>query len=290
MSRGQEDRTIRVFITGSHGMLADALFKVLIGDRFQVSGMDIDQLDITRRDQVMEIIPSHKPDVIINCAAYTDVDGAESHVKEAFAINGYALEFLCEAANSIEARLLHISTDYVFSGHKKSPYKESDTPEPISVYGKSKWLGEMIVDKNARNYTIVRTSGLFGIKGRCFPQTILRLLDIQNEINVVYDQVLSPTYTVHLAQGIRCLVEKPLQGIVHVTNRESVSWFDFSRQVALLSGRDPSRIKPISTADFGAAAPRPAYSVLSNYRFEIHCGYKLPPWRDGLNRYLQEAK
>ena len=229
------------------------------------------QLDVTDRDAVRTVITGD--DIVINCAAWTDVDGAEDHEDEALRINRDGARNMAEAAGAV----LYVSTDYVFDGTKREPYVESDPVNPQSAYGRTKLAGERVTaEANPRHY-IVRTSWLFGPGGKNFVETMLGL---GPEVRVVDDQVGSPTFTGHLADALARLARTEDYGVHHLTASGSCSWFEFAREIFARAGSD-TRAEPCTTADFPRPAPRPAYSVLGSER-----GHRLPSWQEGLDAYL----
>jgi dTDP-4-dehydrorhamnose reductase len=229
------------------------------------------QLDVTDRDAVRTVITGD--DIVINCAAWTDVDGAEEHEDEALRINRDGARNVAEAAGAV----LYVSTDYVFDGTKREPYVESDPVNPQSAYGRTKLAGERVTaEANPRHY-IVRTSWLFGPGGKNFVETMLGL---GPEVRVVDDQVGSPTFTGHLADALARLARTEDYGVHHLTASGSCSWFEFAREIFARAGSD-TRAEPCTTADFPRPAPRPAYSVLGSER-----GHRLPSWQEGLDAYL----
>jgi dTDP-4-dehydrorhamnose reductase len=229
------------------------------------------QLDVTDRDAVRAVITGD--DIVINCAAWTDVDGAEDHEDEALRINRDGARNVAEAAGAV----LYVSTDYVFDGTKREPYVESDPVNPQSAYGRTKLAGERVTaEANPRHY-IVRTSWLFGPGGKNFVETMLGL---GPEVRVVDDQVGSPTFTGHLADALARLARTEDYGVHHLTASGSCSWFEFAREIFARAGSD-TRAEPCTTADFPRPAPRPAYSVLGSER-----GHRLPSWQEGLDAYL----
>jgi dTDP-4-dehydrorhamnose reductase len=238
------------------------------------------ELDVTDRSAVDRVVGEARPDVVVNCAAFTDVDGAESHEEIATLLNGEAAGYLAAAAPAI----VHPSTDYVFDGSKRTPYVESDRTGPRSAYGRSKLAGEhAVVGANPR-HIIVRTSWLFGAGGRNFVDTMLGLARERDELNVVDDQVGCPTYAGHLAGALVELAAGGRYGIHHITGDGACSWFDFAREIFHQAELD-ARVVPCTTAEFPRPAPRPAYSVLGSERPDP---IRLPDWREGLAAYLAE--
>lgn len=259
-----------------------------------VLGLSHAQADIRDRERLLYWVDAFRPELIVNCAAYTKVDACEGEGREeAFAINGSALDNVvaaCRAAEGGGARLIHISTDYVFDGKGTAPYREDDPVGPLSVYGQSKLDGErrvLVYDKAV----VVRTSWLFGPGGPNFVATIVRLIEEGRPLRVVRDQQGAPTYTPFLAKSALDLAALPaetVRGVVHYRNREPVSWYEFASEIAgLWSGtRRIPEVVPVTTDEFPRPAPRPAYSVLDVSRFEEAVGRRVEPWGWGLGDYL----
>jgi dTDP-4-dehydrorhamnose reductase len=252
----------------------------------QVAGVIRSELDITDGAAVDDAIAGSRPDVVVNCAAWTDVDGAEEREAEASRVNSEAAGVVASAAASVGAKVLYPSTDYVFDGDKGSPYVESDRTVPLSAYGRSKLAGETSVEvANPRNF-IVRSSWLYGLGGRNFVETMLALGADQPEVLVVSDQVGCPTYTVHLASAFAALIEGEAYGIHHAAGGGSCSWYEFAQEIFDQSGME-CRVMAASTDMLARAAPRPAYSVLGSERGDAPA---LPSWREGLAAYLAERQ
>ena len=242
-------------------------------------------LDITDRDSVLEAVAAARPDTIVNCAAYTKVDAAESDEAAAAAINGSGVGHLADAANTAEALLVQISTDFVFDGAKRTPYEPDDPTNPLSAYGRTKLLGEHAA-RRAEAHLVVRTSWLFGKGGPNFVEAMRgQIAKGTNPLRVVDDQRGCPTYTPHLAQAIVDLVRAGARGVVHYADADECSWFDFARAIVREMG-DPVEVVPVPTSAFPRPAVRPAYSVLSTARYEAITGAKPASWREGLREYL----
>jgi len=266
-------------------MLGHDLCEVAAAAGHELSAFGHAQLDITDAAAVDDAVNGARPDVVINCAAYTNVDGAETDEELAEAVNGSGAGNVARAAAAAGAWTIHVSSDYVFDGSAREPYVESDPVGPLSAYGRSKLSGERAVAEAApQSHTIVRSSWLFGASGRCFPATIMRLAAERDELSVVDDQVGSPTFTGHLAAAlIDVAASSPrLEGVVHVAAGGRCSWFEFAREIVLRAGLECD-VKPGTTADLGRPAPRPAFSVLGTERGSD--APRLPDWREGLARY-----
>ncbi len=260
----------------------------LLSIRHEVLGVDLPELDITRREQTQEVIAAHRPDTVINLASWTDVDGCESQRERAFGVNAQGALHVAQACAAARVRLIHLSTDYVFDGTSPIPYTEGDPPRPLNVYGESKLRGESGVQEAGGNYLVLRTAWLFGSHGKNFVDTILRLSSRQTEIRVVNDQKGTPTYTRDLCRAIELLVGLEERGIIHVTNSGACTWFEFAGKILALKHPAASsvRLVPISSAELGRPAKRPANSVLDCSRFERITGWKMRSWEEGLKEYL----
>ncbi len=255
----------------------------LLGDRGH--GVDIADIDITSPESVMKVIGDLKPEVVINCAAYTDVDGCESNIETAMAVNGEGVGYLAMACRDCGALLVQVSTDYVFDGGKGTPYVEDDAPCPLSVYGESKLVGEM----NAAfcpDYLIVRTQWLYGLHGKNFVETMLRLGSEKDELSVVDDQIGSPTWTVDLAQAIIALVESGCRGIYHAANSDYCSWNGFAKAIFEEAGLSVT-VKPMTTTELNRPAKRPLYSTLDCSKLAGDTGFQPQTWRNALQAYLK---
>jgi dTDP-4-dehydrorhamnose reductase len=274
---------MRVTLFGASGLLGKALTQELSG--VALIGLSSQDADIRDPERVAQQIRDTNPDWIILSAAYTDVDGCESNRDLAFAVNRDGPINVARAAKSNGSRLLFLSSDYVFDGKKKSPYETNDARNPQSVYGQSKAEAEIALLDLMPDCCIVRTSWLYGIGGKCFPDTILKLAANRAALDVVNDQRGSPTYVVDLARAIDQLCKKNANGIVHATNSGDCTWFDFAREIVRGAGLQ-TVVSPVSSQQMARPAPRPAYSVLSPE--PLHSlGVEVPSWQDALGRYLK---
>ncbi len=252
----------------------------------EVRGFGHSDLDITDPDQLRSRFELDRPDAVINCAAWTDVDGAEDDPEGALLVNGTAAGYVAEAAAAIGARVVYVSSDYVFDGEKGSDYVESDQTNPLSVYGKTKLAGELATAQANRRSYIVRSSWLFGISGPNFVNTMIRLGENQGQVLVVHDQVGSPTYTWHLAYGLVRLLDSDAFGVHHMAAGGSCSWYEFAKEIFKLSQMEVVTLSA-TTEMFGRKAPRPAHSALVS---GIQHAIELPSWQDGLAAYLEQRK
>jgi dTDP-4-dehydrorhamnose reductase len=275
---------MKVAIFGISGLLGKALLREWSED--EVVGFTSSAADIRDPAQVRAVVAETRPDWIVLSAAYTDVDGCESNSELAFAVNRDGALNVAEAAKIAGAKLIFLSSDYVFDGKKTSPYETGDKRNPQSVYGRSKAEAEVGLLYLLPDCCIVRTSWLFGIGGKCFPDTILKLAPSRPKLDVVNDQRGSPTYTVDLARAIIQLCRENASGIVHVTNRADCTWFEFARETVRGAGLT-TEVLPVSSQQMARPAPRPAYSVLSPKSAE-HYEIVMPLWQDALQRYLLE--
>lgn len=277
----------RWLITGGGGMLGTDLREALERRGESVVAKSRAELDITDSRLVEQCVSEVKPDVIVNCAAWTKVDDAEAREADAAAINGGAVELLANAANDAGALLVQLSTDFVFDGSKRSPYEPGDATSPLSAYGRTKVLGE-IAAAHAKRHIILRTSWLFGTHGPNFVEAIKRQVAKGNDLRVVDDQRGRPTYTPHLAEAIIRLAEANAHGIVHYADAGEVSWFAFACAiVAALNSL--VHVAPVTSAEFPRPATRPAYSVLSTARYTELTGAEPESWREGLLDYLRAS-
>jgi dTDP-4-dehydrorhamnose reductase len=273
-------------ITGSHGQLGRALARGCARRGTTCDGRDVDTLDICDEAAVAGWIAGARPQVVVNCAAFTAVDACEEQSEQAMRVNGTAVGHLAAACNRAGAQLVHISTDYVFSGEGDRPYREDDPVAPRSAYGRSKQRGEELA-RNAEKHLIVRTAWLYGHGGRNFVEAIRRQIDSGvRSLRVVADQRGNPTFCDDLAAAIIDLVAAGAAGTLHAVNAGDTTWHGFAREIARAIGAD-LEIVPVTTAEYQRPAPRPAYSVLDTTRLEGVLGRPMPGWRDGLRRYLE---
>ena len=276
---------MRILVLGARGMLGTDLFSEWRSDELIPAGSA--EADLRDFSQVEKLIQKVRPDWIINSAAYTDVDGCEKNPDLAFAVNATGVENVARAAQSTDARIFLVSTDYVFNGQGTRPYETTDPIAPLNVYGASKAAGEEALRKNHSAWCIGRTSWLFGVHGPSFPEKILRAAETRPELSVVNDQIGSPTYTRDLARAIRALVLQDARGIVHISNEGICSWFDFAREILFQSGRGSVPVHPISTDQSARPARRPNYSALSPASLHAY-GIRTGPWQEALRSFLKE--
>lgn len=272
---------MRWLITGARGMLGLDLVEVLTGAGHEVTAWDRQELDITDAGAVAREVAALAPQVIVNCAAWTAVDDAEAREGDAFTLNAVAPSLLARAAGTAGARLVQISTDYVFDGAASSPYEENAALDPQSAYGRTKGAGEWAVRAETSDYLIVRTAWLYGRNGKCFPRTMAGLAATRDELTVVSDQVGSPTWTRDLAELIlRLVLAQAPSGTYHGTSGGSASWFEFAQAVVESVGKKADMVRPVSSEAFSQVAKRPAYSVLGHGAFAAAGVEPIGDWRE----------
>jgi dTDP-4-dehydrorhamnose reductase len=278
---------MRVLVTGARGMLGRAVTDEYSSRGWEVVPLGHGELDITDLPAVRCCLREQRPAVVVNCAAYTQVDRAESEEDKAVAVNALGVRNLALACKENDVTILHISTDYVFPGDKDKPWHIYDGRSPINAYGRSKYMGERFLETVAPKYYLVRTSWLFGPGGVNFIDTILRLAREQEELRVVDDQFGCPTYTRDLARALADLVASGTYGVYHITNQEATAWYELARTV-LKEARINLRLKPVKSTEFPRPAKRPANSILGSFPLRETIGYLLPPWENALHRYIAE--
>lgn len=286
---------MNILVTGSRGQLGSELRELsgrIDGHRFFFC--DLPDLDITSPDHVASFCREHGIEVIINCAAYTAVDKAETDVDAAFRVNRDGAAVLAACARERNALLVHISTDYVFDGRSSTPYHETDRATPLGVYGVSKWEGEEQIRRIAPSYLIVRTSWLYSIYGANFVKTMLRLGAERSQLNVVADQIGTPTWAADLAKAIVLMVERyekgePCSTTLHYSNEGVCSWYDFAEAVMELAEL-PCKVVAVESSQYPQIAPRPQYSVLSKSAIKQEWGLEIPHWRVSLAAMLEKLQ
>jgi dTDP-4-dehydrorhamnose reductase len=280
---------MKIVVTGVNGQLGYDVVKELSRRKYNdVIGIDIKDLDITDENAVKDFMNVNKPDVIVHCAAYTAVDNAEDNKQTCYDVNVSGTKHLVECAKEVDAKFVYISTDYVFSGDKDSEYLVEDIPNPKSVYGETKYLGEVETLKHSKHF-IVRISWVFGKNGNNFIKTMLRLGKEKNELNIVSDQVGSPTYTHDLAKLIVDMIETDKYGVYQATNEGVCSWYEFAQKIFEFSNVEIS-LNPILTEQYPTKAKRPRNSVMSKKNLADNGFELLPSWQDALKRYLKEIE
>jgi len=277
---------MKLLVTGAGGMLGRDVMLAAGNAGHQVIGFGHPELDVTDAEALADRVGRERPAVVVNCAAWTDVDGAEEHEVDAMAVNGTGAGHVSAAAAAVGAKVVYVSSDYVFDGQKSSPYTESDQPAPLSAYGRTKLAGEEATVAANKRHFVVRSSWLFGTGGPNFVETMLRLAADHGEVLVVRDQVGSPTYTWHLAYGIIRLIEGGAYGIHHMAAEGSCSWYEFAREI-FDQARVECKVMSGTTEMLGRPAARPPYSALTSQREHA---IRLPSWQDGLVTYLAQRQ
>ncbi|KQU19317.1 NAD(P)-dependent oxidoreductase [Bacillus sp. Leaf75] len=276
---------MKIVITGAGGQLGKELNQIFKDKGYEVVPLEKKQLDITNQTKIKQMILDIQPDLLINTAAFTNVDLCETEIEKAYLINGIGPYYLACEAKEKKIKFFHISTDYVFNGEKAEPYIEEDSTNPKTIYGKSKQLGETLALATYENTTIIRTSWLYGHEGENFVNTIKKLASQTQEIRVVHDQYGCPTYTKDLGLAIEKLLEKP-RGIYHVMNSGSCSWFEFATEIVTFL-KSQTVVLPVSTEEYGSKILRPMYSVLSPEKLNSK-GIFLRNWIEALHEFLKK--
>ena len=277
---------MKLLVTGAAGMLGRDVMLAAGNAGHDVVGFGHNELDVSDAAAVEAKVGAERPDVVINCAAWTDVDGAEESEETAMAVNGTGAGKVAAAAAAVDASVVYVSSDYVFDGAKGAPYLESDQPAPLSAYGRTKLAGEEATAAANPRHFVVRSSWLFGIGGGNFVETMLRLAADHGEVLVVHDQVGSPTYTWHLAYGIVRLIEGLEYGIHHMAAGGQCSWYEFAREI-FEQAKVECKVLSATTEMLGRPAPRPPFSALDSQREHA---IELPSWQDGLAGYLAQRE
>ncbi len=279
---------MKILVTGAKGQLGIDVVNHL-SKSYEVIGLDKDDLDITNLESVLDCINEVNPDIIINCAAYTNVDGCEENQDLAYKINGIGARNLAIVSNKNDIKLLHISTDFVFDGETDGVYTEFDVTNPLSVYGKSKKAGEDFIKKMSSKYFIIRTAWLYGKNGNNFVKTMLRLAETNDTLKIVDDQVGTPTFTEDLVEVIAMVIKTEKYGTYHVSNDGKCSWYDFAKKIFEIANVD-IKVLPITTEELARPAKRPKYSVMRNYMLELEFDYNIRSWEEGLKEYFGDNR
>jgi len=277
-----------LLVTGARGQLGSDLVRSLTGE-YKVVPADIAEFDIANLEATLQYVHHVKPDVLIHCAAFTAVDACEAEQARAYLINAMGTRNVAVAARKVDARLVYFSTDYVFDGEKPGPYCEYDQPNPLTVYGKSKLMGEAFVAQQVHAHFILRIAWLYGHSGANFVKTILRLARTDRELRVVHDQFGTPTWTVDVARQLRQMLETEAYGTYHATAQGSCSWFEFAKAILEEANLDVP-VVPVTTEEFPRPAPRPKNSVLDNLLLRIQGLDLMPPWRESLSKSMAQTR
>lgn len=283
---------MNVLVTGANGQLGNEMRLMAQNSSYHYIFTDVEELDITDFNAILQTVKEKEIQIIVNCAAYTNVDKAENDFDIANALNNIAVGRLANVAKAQNATLIHISTDYVFNGNNHIPYTEDDITDPIGVYGKTKLAGEETIKKVGCNYIILRTAWLYSKWGNNFVKTMQKLTLEKDSLSVIFDQIGSPTYAKDLAHAISLIIERNMlnqQGIYHYSNEGVCSWFDFAKEICELSGHN-CNITPIHSQEYPSKVTRPHYSVLDNTKFKETFGIPVPYWKDSLKKCINELK
>ena len=289
---------MRILVTGAEGQLGRSVRRTV--ERAQANGAvddeylytDVAQLDITNREAVLGYVADNRIDIIVNCAAYTNVERAEEDEEGAHLLNAVAVGYLAEAAKRNDALLVHISTDYVFMGGCCAMLTEESHPQPVNAYGRTKLAGERAVQASGCHHIIIRTAWLYSEFGANFVKTMLRLTAERESVRVVSDQLGTPTYAGDLAEALVGIITERnfREGLYHYTDLGECSWWQFAVEIARLAGHTGCEIKPCTTAEYGARAARPHYAVLDKTKFMTTFGVSIPEWRESLKKCLDELQ
>jgi dTDP-4-dehydrorhamnose reductase len=281
-----------VLVVGAQGMLGKDLMGVLHSSLpdDEVVGWDVEEIDIQKGEDAVTKIEKLRPDIVVHIAAYTDVDGCEANEDKAFSVNAEGTKYVALAASRCRAKMVYLSTDYVFDGNKREPYGESDSPHPLNVYGRSKLQGEQYVRELVKTALIIRTQWLYGRYGKNFVTSVLQQAREKRTLSIVNDQIGSPTYTMDLAKAISVLIQFDAQGIFHVANSDFCTWYTFGQAILNLSGMNEVKVIPISSEQLGRPAVRPSYSVFNCQKLKKETGLTLRPWSEALKDYLAACR
>ena len=273
---------MKILFTGSKGQLGKELLKLYSDEN--ITGVDIDEMDITDAEQTVNFITEFNPDIVIHAAAMTDVDGCEKNEGAAYKVNTLGTRNVALACQKANSEMLYVSTDFVFAGDKDENYNEFDNPSPLSVYGKSKFEGEKLVKELLNKFYIVRTAWLYG-DGHNFVKTMLSLAENNDSLRIVSDQQGTPTYAKDLAIAISKIIDSGLYGTYHASNNGSCSWYNFAKKIFEIKGID-IEVNSTTAKEFGSPAERPAYSVMDNFALESQDIYRMRNWEEALEDYL----
>lgn len=282
-----EEKKMRVLVTGVKGQLGHDVMNELEKRGYEGIGVDVEEMDITDRETVERVMREVHPDKVVHCAAWTAVDDAEDKVELCRKINAYGTENIARMCKELSAPMIYLSTDYVFDGEGTRPWEPDDERHPLNVYGQTKYEGELAVEKYLDAYFIVRIAWVFGVNGKNFIKTMLRLSETHDTITVVDDQVGSPTYTYDLARLLVDMLETEKYGRYHATNEGLCSWYEFAKEIFRQAGREV-KVIPVSSEEYPAKAKRPHNSRMNKDKLREMGFAPLPAWEDALSRYLKE--
>lgn len=281
---------MKILVTGANGQLGHDLMNELAKRNIEAVGVDVQEMDITDAAACDRVIKQVSPDAVIHCAAYTAVDAAEDNLELCRRINAEGTRNIARVCGELDIKLMYISTDYVFNGQGERPWEPDDHREPLNVYGLTKYEGEIAVEQAVKKYFTVRIAWVFGIGGKNFIKTMLRLGREKGAVSVVNDQVGSPTYTYDLARLLVDMIQTEHYGRYHATNEGICSWYEFACEIFKQAGMDQVKVTPVDSASFPAKAKRPANSRMSKEKLTENGFLRLPTWQDALSRYLKELE
>ena len=281
---------MKVLVTGVKGQLGHDVMNELALRGIEGIGVDVEEMDITDRTACETVISQEKPDAVIHCAAYTAVDAAEDNLELCRKFNAEGTRNIARVCKAMDIKMMYISTDYVFNGGGQRPWEPDDHREPLNVYGLTKYEGEIAVEQNIQKYFIVRIAWVFGVNGRNFIKTMLRLGKEKGAVSVVNDQIGSPTYTYDLARLLVDMIQTDKYGRYHATNEGLCSWYEFACEIFRQAGMDEVKVTPVDSDGFPAKAKRPSNSRMSKEKLTENGFERLPSWQDALGRYLKVLK
>lgn len=281
---------MKVLVTGVKGQLGHDVMNELALRGIEGTGVDVEEMDITDRTACETVISREKPDVVIHCAAYTAVDAAEDNLELCRKINAEGTRNIARICKAMNIKMMYISTDYVFNGGGERPWEPDDHREPLNVYGLTKYEGEIAVEQNVQKYFIVRIAWVFGVNGKNFIKTMLRLGKEKGAVSVVNDQIGSPTYTYDLARLLVDMIQTDKYGRYHATNEGLCSWYEFACEIFRQAGMDEVKVTPVDSNGFPAKAKRPSNSRMSKEKLTENGFERLPSWQNALERYLKALK
>ena len=281
---------MKILVTGVKGQLGHDVMNELALRGIEGIGVDVEEMDITDREACEHVISQTKPDAVIHCAAYTAVDAAEDNLELCRKVNAEGTRNIAKVCGSMGIKMMYISTDYVFNGQGERPWEPDDHREPLNVYGLTKYEGEIAVEQNVEKYFTVRIAWVFGLNGKNFIKTMLRLGKERGAVSVVDDQIGSPTYTYDLARLLVDMIQTEKYGRYHATNEGICSWYEFACEIFRQAGMDEVKVTPVDSSGFPAKAKRPSNSRMSKEKLTQQGFERLPSWQDALERYLKELE
>lgn len=278
---------MKVLVTGYKGQLGYDVVNELEKRGHEAIGVDVEEMDITDAAVVKRVITDTAPDAVIHCAAYTAVDAAEDQEELCRKVNAFGTENIAKVCGDLDIKMMYISTDYVFDGQGERPWEPDDPRDPMNVYGQTKYEGELAVEKHVKKFFLVRIAWVFGVNGKNFIKTMLRLGEERGEVGVVADQIGSPTYTYDLARLLADMIETEHYGRYHATNEGLCSWYEFAVEIFRQAGMDQVKVNPLTSDQFPAKAKRPMNSRMSKEKLDEKGFQRMPSWQDALSRYLE---